>query len=148
MKNSKCNKLNPNCPPDVSGEFNINTKVYGNLNGVVIPLDKPLESSYKGKIKQNNIFVESTFIYPSGIPEREPQPGVWKKKYDQNLNFAGWELYIVDTTNDNGHRILSPVCIKNNKVMKFSGIYVESGFMKGNELQTPLVTSFSGVRLC
>ena len=34
---------------------------------------------------QNNIFVESSLINSSDVPAREPAPGVWKKKYDQNL---------------------------------------------------------------
>lgn len=148
MKNCKCNKLNPNCPPDISGEFNNHTKAYGNLNGKIIPLDKPLEFNSINKYKQNDIFVENSFTNATGVPARKSSPGVWKKKYDQNLNFAGWDLYIADSINDNGYLIFTPVCVKNNKVMKFSGIYVESGYMEGNPLQTPLVSSISGVRVC
>ena len=146
MKNCKCNKLNPNCPPDISGEFNLNGKAYGNQNGRVFPIDKPFEYSVMYTTKQNGIFVENTFKWTND--DRGPSPGIWRKKYDNNLNFAGWDLYIADSTNDNGYLIFTPLCVKNNKVMKFSGIYIESGFMEGNPIQNPLVLSVSGVRVC
>jgi hypothetical protein len=147
MKNCKCNKLNPKCPPDISGEFNIITLAYGNLNGKVIPLEKPLKLSSKNDFEQNELFVKRINNNPN-LPPREPLPGVWKKKYDQNLNFSGWELYFADSINDNGYLIFTPVCVKNNKVIKFTGIYIESGYMEGNPLQTPVVSVLTGVRLC
>ena len=133
----KCNKLNPKIPPDISGVFNIITLAYGNLNGKVIPLEKPLKLSSKNDFEQNELFVKRINNNPN-LPPREPLPGVWKKKYDQNLNFAGWDLYIADSTlMIMDIMILTPVCVKNNKVMKFTANYVESGYMEGNPLQTP-----------
>ena len=38
--------------------------------------------------------------------------------------------------------------VSNNKVMKYTGNHIESGYMEGNPLQTPLVTSGTGVRVC
>ena len=89
-----CNKLNPNCPPDISGEFEALTTIYGNYNGKVIPLDKPLTFSGTRYFEQNELFVKVEAKF-----ERESAPGVWRKKYDQNLNFAGWELYHGDSIN-------------------------------------------------
>ena len=146
MKNCKCNKLNPNCPPDISGEFDVSVTLYGNYNGKVIPLEKPLTIRVKKSFEQNKLFVKMN-INGNIIP-REAHPGVWKKKYDQNLNFAGWDLYIADSNYDNGYMIFTPVCVKNNKVIKFTGIYIESGYMEGNPLQTPVVSVLTGVRLC
>ena len=96
MKNCKCNKLNPKIPHDISGEFNIIAQAYGNLNGKVIPLDKPLKLSGKMVYEQNELFVKDSMEIPN-IPKRESRPGVWKKKYNKNLKFAGWDLYMVDT---------------------------------------------------
>ena len=145
MKN--CNKLNPKIPPDISGEFNVSGKAFGNLNGTVIPLDKPLKHSFHVSFEQNKLFVKMNINSPTVSP-REDHPGVWKKKYDQNLNFAGWDLYIADTNYDNGYMILTPVRVKNNKIMKYTGIFVESGYMEGNPSQTPIVIKVSAVRVC
>jgi hypothetical protein len=144
MKN--CNKLNPNCPPDISGEFKLSETLYGNLNGNKIPLDKPLKLSLHTSYKQNDLFVKHKVDHQK-FPDREPAPGVWKKKYDENLNFRGWDLYLADSINDNGYSILTPVSVKNNRVMKFTANYIESGYMEGNPLQTPLVASGTGVRV-
>ena len=74
MKN--CNKLNPNCPPDISGEFEASQTLYGNLNGTVIPLDKPLKLSGHVSYEQNNLFVKRIFDHPN-LPKREPSIFCW-----------------------------------------------------------------------
>ena len=126
MKNCKCNKLNPNCPPDISGEFDSSFSLYGNFNGKGIPLDNPLKIAGKSFYEQNQLFVKQYYknFNTPDLPPREPSPGVWKKKYDSNLKFMGWDLYIADSINDNGWYVITPVCVKNNKVMKFTGIYM------------------------
>ena len=86
MKNCKCNKLNPNFPPDISGEFEGLTEWYGNLNGHVIPLEKPLKFNSTISFEQNELFVKM-ILFSERFPERENAPGAWRKKIRSKFKF-------------------------------------------------------------
>ena len=133
-------KQSEDIPPDFSGTYERTAYVYGNLNGRKIPLDSPLELKSTLEIRQNGRFTESNFLKPPpDLPKRENLPGVLEPTYNENLKFMGWKLITCDSIVDNGFYSSFATKMENNTVIEYKEIYQESGYQKGNPIQTPLV---------
>lgn len=101
-------------PPSVEGSWDaIEYKVKDGVNTIYNPKKK----TYKVTFRQNGMFVDSLTQY-----ENENFYGVWKYNCK-----SGWELYMISNAPDNDTFILTPLCVKNGKVIKMGYTNWEAG---------------------
>ena len=101
-------------PPIIDGTYEGSSFFFGNVYGLVIPLDQKIEVKGKNIFTTNGRFVETTLIPDDSSSEfgRSSLPGVWQKHINR-FGQVHWELQIADVDNDNGQWIISPTVVEN-----------------------------------
>ena len=127
MKTKSC--LNSCAPPDHTGKFELKMTFIGLYDGVVYTYDKPFKTSYNVEVDQKGLFTSTKLIEDQ---KDSPLTGVWKKKYDKNFCFSGWEHYTVNSL-DSAWTASVPTKVCNNKLMEYYFNSVEPGPIGGQD---------------
>ena len=116
-------------PPIIDGIFSNQIKFVGYLGDSTNPkeytIDNPGVQKFEAGYKQNGIFV---YTFDPSSPDSRKTYGMWKRKFNKNMCFDGWELYFSSSENNNTIYILEPTKICNNYVCEYVSTEITSGF--------------------
>jgi len=118
-----------NKPPVINGIFTNTINYVGYFGNSENPEEYTIENPgvdvFNAGYNQKGIFV---YTYDPNDANEKKTYGMWKKKFDKNLCFNGWELFFVSSENNNTTYILEPTKVHKNCVCEYTSYAITSGF--------------------